>query len=615
MQNNSWGKRTYVSAMAKDHDPDPGGGEIVDEEMDIQGGSRSDLASQAKKQGSELQKEAARKKFFFQQKMSLEGKRKVLGTGNIVTFLLNDARQGIDMNEMNKVLRVGGFTPEQVVTIKRNDFRLNQVEVLFKKEVEIDTFKVEEKLRKGSMDVIVSMFDHMEEFLVIYGLPPTENMEMLKEKIYESVSPFVKKVLEVKPCLHRGVVGDDFFAGKFDGNWRLKVIPRNKCYIPNFIVVGEDVMAKAVYTKRLGDKEDMCTECYRTGHYRKDCKGSRNWSEYCAEFKDMWDTLMSQVYDNEESEGVVNEEDSRLLSKLTISERERRKVVIQSEKEKTELTSKLQKQAESMEEIKRQKEYADREIEVLTKNLMEAEKKAEIAVTEIQKYQYMQCDDEIREEVFRKDSMIQELETEKQERLVEIEGLKKLSNDVEKILQEENSVLKDQLKSLEAQNLEVMEKMRKFEDNMKVTSRRLSKSHEEVIDLNDTVGTDMFKENSSESPPFHGFSSLNEGSKEIEFQNTNVKVQKSILKRAHSNPSTVVDVSKRKNRHPPIGSKILVDTANESGVFQVVSKRHSSESEYTYSLSKDGKMVTLNLKRVTWEFFDGGEKVVLKGTV
>ena len=52
----------------------------------------------------------------------------------------------------------------------------------------------------------------------------------------------------------------------FDGNFRLKVILRN---IQNFIVIGEDVMAKEVSTKILGDKEDMCTECCRSGAEQK----------------------------------------------------------------------------------------------------------------------------------------------------------------------------------------------------------------------------------------------------------------------------------------------------------------------------------------------------------
>ena len=87
------------------------------------------IAAQARKEGSELVKEAARKKFFFQQKMTLEGKRKSLGKGNIVTFLISYAKQGLDFNEVNKILRVGGFNPDQVMAIKLNDFRDNQVEV------------------------------------------------------------------------------------------------------------------------------------------------------------------------------------------------------------------------------------------------------------------------------------------------------------------------------------------------------------------------------------------------------------------------------------------------------------------------------------------------------
>ena len=50
-----------------------------------------------------------------------------MGKGNIVTFLIADAeqKQGVEINEVNKILRVVGFTPDQVLAIKLNDFRLN----------------------------------------------------------------------------------------------------------------------------------------------------------------------------------------------------------------------------------------------------------------------------------------------------------------------------------------------------------------------------------------------------------------------------------------------------------------------------------------------------------
>ena len=154
MINTSWVKRSYAAVSELDQEDDPGGG-------------RGGNAARARLQGQELQREAARKKFYFQQKMALEGKRKVLGKGNIITFLTGDTKQVLEFNDFNKILRIGGFTPDQVVAIKKNDFRANQIEVLFKSDVEIDTLKVEEKLRKDNIDILVGKFDHMEEFLII----------------------------------------------------------------------------------------------------------------------------------------------------------------------------------------------------------------------------------------------------------------------------------------------------------------------------------------------------------------------------------------------------------------------------------------------------------------
>ena len=93
---------------------------------------------------------------------------------------------------------------------------------------------------------------------------------------------------------------------------------------------------------------------------------------------------------------------------------------------------------------------------------------------------------------------------------------------------------------METQNEEVMARLRKFEDSMKVTSRRLSKSQEDAVDLNDTVSTELFKEHSSTSPPFHGFGTVSEEEREVEMLNVKNKgKQKGILKRVHSNPEVV----------------------------------------------------------------------------
>ena len=234
-----------------------------------------------------------------------------------MTFLLNNGNQGIEKSDINKVLRIGGFTTEQVMAIKLNDFRANQAEVLFEDGVQIDTQVLEEKLKKEGTIVIVSKFQHVEEYLMLYGLPLTSNIELMKEKIVESIKPFVKEVFSVVPGVHKGDVKDDFFAGNYNGNWSIKVGPKTGRQIPNFIVVGQEaqVMAKAVYTKKLGLKEEMCQDCFNTDLYRNSevCPGPREWAEYCQEFKEKWETLLLEATDENDDNLQSEVEESRLI--------------------------------------------------------------------------------------------------------------------------------------------------------------------------------------------------------------------------------------------------------------------------------------------------------------
>ena len=220
-----------------------------------------------------LKKKAAAKKVFFRMRMDLEENRKDLGKGNIVAFLLNaggTGNQSVEKKDINKVLRCSGFVTSQILGITRNDYRPNQIEVLLKDEVAIDTCEIESRLKANGLDVIVSKFDHVEEYLMIYGLPLSRDMDVLEKKIRESIKPFVKSILEVTPSVYKEEDGEDFFKGNYDGNWRIKIIPRKRKQVPNYIVVDPraQVMAKAVYTKKVGDKLEMCSDCFSTDHFK-----------------------------------------------------------------------------------------------------------------------------------------------------------------------------------------------------------------------------------------------------------------------------------------------------------------------------------------------------------
>ena len=224
-------------------------------------------------------------KFLFNQRLRMEEKRRYLAKGNIVTFLFENTV--VDrMSHMNRILRVAGFKAGDMKSIKLNEFRGNQAEVLFKQDVEIDLMKIDKKLSDNGLKVEVGRFYDKEEYCMIYGLPLSDNTEELSEKIKDAILPFVKEVKDILPTIHIGKAVDDLFHGLLDGNFRVKVTPLSSgIHIPNFIVVGE-ACGKVIYSKSLTAKKSMCFNCYSTEHDRYDinCPGPKDWDIYRAEF-------------------------------------------------------------------------------------------------------------------------------------------------------------------------------------------------------------------------------------------------------------------------------------------------------------------------------------------
>ena len=81
--------------------------------------------------------------------------------------------------------------------------------------------------------------------------------------IVETISPFFKKVGNVFPCKD-GATAGDFFEGKYNGQWKVKVNPRADRQVPNFIVIGPTsrVMVKAKYVRNEFERKQMCSDCF-----------------------------------------------------------------------------------------------------------------------------------------------------------------------------------------------------------------------------------------------------------------------------------------------------------------------------------------------------------------
>ena len=244
------------------------------------------------------QARARQKSFIFKQKLMLEERRRKLGKGSIVTFLI-DPKIESKQPFMNNVLKTAGFKPSDVKSIKINEFRNNQIEVLFQDEVLINIEMIENKIREKGLMVQVVKFDDKQEVLMLYGLPLSEDMELMKKMIQEAIGPFVKNIVEIKATKHHSYEDDDFFSNTLDGNFLIRVNPKSGVQIPNFVVIGKEqkVCAKAVYSKSLSPKANMCHDCYATDHLMNDplCPGPREWEDYCKQFEGWWEAEISSV--------------------------------------------------------------------------------------------------------------------------------------------------------------------------------------------------------------------------------------------------------------------------------------------------------------------------------
>ena len=269
---------TGVSSVSSGQEQETGGGPEVTQQL------ANELVRQDRKQL------AGDKQKMFKNQMQLINRRKTASKGNIVSFLFNERNAFINKQEaVNNVLMVSGFTPSNVLSLKLNDFRANECEVMFKDDVNIDCDVIEEKLKKKGLNVSVGMFIETEEVCMIYGLPLTSDVEGMKEQIRETINPFVRRVVSITATTHHGKNENDFFHGRYTGDYKVKVVPLNDGQIPYYVSIGDQhVMGKVHYVRKMMDKKVMCDACYSTEHVMRDieCPGVRDWSDYVRQFEE-----------------------------------------------------------------------------------------------------------------------------------------------------------------------------------------------------------------------------------------------------------------------------------------------------------------------------------------
>ena len=187
--------------------------------------------------------------------------------GEIVTIMKEKEEGGNNISQMEvaKLLKSSGFNGNDIEGISFNPYREGQVEVQFKKETRVDYSKIEQALVEGKYKLEIAPFDHIEEVVIIRGLPLTDDIKGMEEKIKEAIRPFVKEVKRMEACKHREgnrnvTEVEEFFKNKYNGMWRVVVEPKEKSHIPNYIVIGkgEKVQRQVQCRKKYGARPEIC---------------------------------------------------------------------------------------------------------------------------------------------------------------------------------------------------------------------------------------------------------------------------------------------------------------------------------------------------------------------
>ena len=243
------------------------------------------------------------------QKVDLEKRRKQFGSGNVVTFLLDVNRgakpRDIYAMEISKLLVHGGFKKEDVIGIKKSEWCSYQIEVHLNEGVLFDCEEIERKIRgQAKLGYSVSKFAYSEDIIKISGIPFHKDSDLVKRLIKEAIGPFVQDVL----LIEQGRYYEDkmdFFHGKYNGEWKVKVVARVGALIPTFIIIGKTskLVAQVNYVKISSDmeQEEICFDCFKPGHkkFSEQCEGPIQVMEFAEEFEQIWKLNMEAKSDTD----------------------------------------------------------------------------------------------------------------------------------------------------------------------------------------------------------------------------------------------------------------------------------------------------------------------------
>ena len=238
---------------------------------------------------AERREVAQKRKKEFMLTMEIEQHRRRAGKDfkNYIMLLHTGNDKTVEYEYAAKMLAEVGLKDSDIFGLNKDPYRPAALEVILKQDAMVDIGEINRKIHDLNYPFEANMFGHCLETLVVDGMPLTNDVENMTNMIKYAIKPYVREVSNVTPSKHRVArekktdMTDKFFEGKYDGSYRVQVVPKEDAACPQFISIGPDhIMGQVRYVKGGSNFHQQCNLCFAVGHFRNECNEVGKWVEY-----------------------------------------------------------------------------------------------------------------------------------------------------------------------------------------------------------------------------------------------------------------------------------------------------------------------------------------------
>ena len=230
----------------------------------------------------------------FKRKMEMEKARITRGKKekNYLLFINKDGDFSYDEEVIADLLEKVGINYDSVLSMNKDPERRAATEILLKPEVQVNMDDINRIVLDNNIRFDVEHIGYRIEVMHIRKLGLTADPNAMAELIKDVILPFVEKVVDVTPTTWKISEEDKnsksykAFDGRYDGNYRVRVIPRENIVVPGFIPVGPEKVRGEVVYQIAKERNLLCSNCFKKDHLRGDrsCTGGEGWAAYVESF-------------------------------------------------------------------------------------------------------------------------------------------------------------------------------------------------------------------------------------------------------------------------------------------------------------------------------------------